>query len=50
MDQYSGNRKLQGHRQPLYLPGTILVGVVLITYVMHKMKIYELKTAFSESR
>lgn len=35
--------------QPFYLPGTILVIVVLITSFLHKMKSRELKTAFVES-
>jgi len=35
--------------QPLYLPGTILIDVVLITFFLHKMKLKELKTAFAES-
>ncbi|MBN1293494.1 MAG: L-lactate permease [Candidatus Latescibacteria bacterium] len=40
---------ITGSSQPLYLPGTILVSVVLITYLIHRMKINELKRAFSES-
>lgn len=35
--------------QPLYLPGTILVIVVLITSVLHNMKAKELRSAFAES-
>jgi len=35
--------------QPLYLPGTILVMVVLITFFLHKMRSKELRTAFTES-
>jgi len=34
---------------PLYLPGGILVVVVLITYFIHKMEFKELKEAVSES-
>ncbi|WP_321314736.1 L-lactate permease [Halarcobacter sp.] len=34
---------------PLYLPGGILVFVVLITYFLHKMEFKEMKEAFSES-
>jgi lactate permease len=34
---------------PLYLPGGILVFVVLITYFLHKMEFKELKEAISES-
>lgn len=35
--------------QPLYLPGTVLVVVVLITFFVHKMNSKELKIAFTES-
>jgi len=35
--------------QPLYLPGTLMVAVVIITYFIHKMKFVELRTAMSES-
>lgn len=34
---------------PLYLPGTILIVVSLITIMLHKMKMKAVKTAFSES-
>ena len=34
---------------PLYLPGTLLFAVVLLTFFMHRMKIRDLATAFSES-
>lgn len=34
---------------PLYLPGTILLLVGLITIILHKMKVKEVKMAFSES-
>ncbi len=34
---------------PLYLPGGILVFVVIITYFLHKMEFKELKEALSES-
>ena len=34
---------------PLYLPGGILVFVVLLTYFLHKMEFKEMKEAFSES-
>lgn len=34
---------------PLYLPGGILVFVVLITYFLHKMEFKEMKEAISES-
>ncbi|MFK7847580.1 MAG: L-lactate permease [Rhodothermales bacterium] len=35
--------------QPLYLPGTILLVTVLITFFLHKMKGSQLRAAFSES-
>ena len=35
--------------QPLYLPGTILVITVLITFFLHRMKAKELTAAFTES-
>lgn len=35
--------------QPLYLPGGILVFVVLVTYFLHKMEFKELKEAVGES-
>ena len=34
---------------PLYLPGTILLLVVIITYFLHRMNISELGSAFAES-
>lgn len=34
---------------PLYLPGTILMAVVIMTFFLHRMKFSELRTAFSES-
>ncbi|XPV69661.1 MAG: L-lactate permease [Halarcobacter sp.] len=34
---------------PLYLPGGILVFVVIITYFLHKMEFKEMKEAFTES-
>ncbi len=34
---------------PLYLPGGILVFVVLLTYFIHSMKFFEIKEAISES-
>ena len=40
---------IAGASTPLYLPGTILVFVVLLTYFLHKMKFQELKAAFGES-
>ncbi|NYS59963.1 L-lactate permease [Vreelandella salicampi] len=38
-----------GSIQPLYLPGGILLAVVLVTAVLHRMKLGELKAAFSDS-
>ena len=38
-----------GASTPLYLPGTILILVVLITYFMHRMSFAALRTAFQES-
>jgi len=35
--------------EPLYLPGTVLVVVVLITFVIHRMNVSGLRRAFSES-
>ena len=35
--------------QPLYLPGTILIAVVVITFFLHRMHITELRKAFVES-
>jgi lactate permease len=40
---------IAGSSQPLYLPGTILIAVVLITFFLHRMNIGELKAAFTES-
>lgn len=34
---------------PLYLPGTVLLVVGIITILLHKMKLKDVKTAFSES-
>lgn len=34
---------------PLYLPGTIMILVVILTFFIHRMKINELKMAFFES-
>ena len=40
---------VSGSSKPLYLPGTILVVVVLITYFLHGMKPSELMASFTES-
>jgi len=34
---------------PLYLPGTIIIVVVIITYFLHNMKFTEIKSALAES-
>lgn len=44
-----GETGVSGAIQPLYLPGGILLMVVLLTFVLHRMKLGELKEAFSES-
>ncbi len=41
--------QITGSTAPLYLPGTILVIVSLLTYLLHKMKGRELQAAFSDS-
>ncbi|MFD2190512.1 L-lactate permease [Pistricoccus aurantiacus] len=44
-----GEAGISGSIQPLYLPGGILLMVVLITALMHRMRARELGAAFSES-
>ncbi|WP_163558779.1 L-lactate permease [Halomonas sp. NO4] len=44
-----GEAGISGSIEPLYLPGGILVMVVLITAVIHRMRSGELKAAFGES-
>ncbi len=44
-----GETGISGAIQPLYLPGGILLMVVLLTAVLHRMHVGELKAAFSES-
>ncbi|MFG6157550.1 L-lactate permease [Halomonas sp. 1390] len=44
-----GEAGVSGSIQPLYLPGGILLAVVLVTAVLHRMRLGELKAAFSES-
>ncbi|GHE21650.1 L-lactate permease [Halomonas urumqiensis] len=44
-----GEAGVSGSIQPLYLPGGILLMVVLITALLHRMRAGELKAAFSES-
>lgn len=41
--------QITGSTAPLYLPGTILVIVSLLTYLLHKMKGAQLRAAFSDS-
>ncbi|MGQ4879442.1 L-lactate permease [Billgrantia sp. LNSP4103-1] len=44
-----GEAGVSGSIAPLYLPGGILLMVVLVTAVMHRMRVGELKAAFGES-
>jgi len=44
-----GVEGINGDFAPLYLPGGILVFVVLITYFLHRMKFTEMKKAIGES-
>lgn len=44
-----GEAGVSGSIQPLYLPGGILLMVVLVTAVIHRMRGSELKAAFGES-
>jgi len=44
-----GEAGVSGSIQPLYLPGGIMVMVVLLTYFLHQMKFSEMKAALSES-
>ncbi|TFH86032.1 L-lactate permease [Billgrantia azerbaijanica] len=44
-----GETGISGSIQPLYLPGGILLMVVLVTAVIHRMRAGELKAAFGES-
>ncbi|XKH59698.1 L-lactate permease [Halomonas sediminis] len=44
-----GEAGVSGSIQPFYLPGGILLIVVLITALLHRMKLGELKNAFSDS-
>ncbi|MCG8306317.1 MAG: L-lactate permease [Cytophagales bacterium] len=40
---------ISGKSTPMYLPGTILLFVVIITYFMHRMKFREFRSALSDS-
>ena len=44
------NTDITSSTQPLYLPGTILIAVVMITYLLHRMKMVEIRAAIVESR
>lgn len=44
-----GEAGVSGSIQPLYLPGGILLMVVLLTALLHRMRLGEFKTAFGES-
>ena len=44
-----GEAGVSGSIQPLYLPGGIMVMVVVLTYFLHRMKFNEMKAALSES-
>ncbi|RTR07015.1 L-lactate permease [Halomonas nitroreducens] len=44
-----GEPGISGSIQPLYLPGGILLMVVLLTAVLHRMRLGELRAAFGES-
>ena len=44
-----GEQGVSGSIEPLYLPGGILVMVVLATFFMHRMRVGELAKAFGES-
>ncbi|XGA80632.1 L-lactate permease [Halomonas sp. CH40] len=44
-----GEAGISGAIQPLYLPGGILLMVVILTALLHRMKLGELKDAFTDS-
>ncbi|RAR62996.1 lactate permease [Onishia taeanensis] len=44
-----GEAGVSGSIQPLYLPGGILIAVVLVTVALHRMRIAEVKAAVHES-
>ncbi len=44
-----GEAGVSGSIQPLYLPGGILIAVVLLTALLHRMRLGELRAAFGES-
>ncbi|MBX2822985.1 MAG: L-lactate permease [Rhodothermaceae bacterium] len=43
------NTGISGSTQPLYLPGTLLLITVFITFFLHKMEASQLRAAFRES-
>lgn len=43
------NTEITSSTTPLYLPGTILIGVVLVTFFLHRMEISRFQAAFTES-
>ncbi|PFG11434.1 MULTISPECIES: L-lactate permease [unclassified Marinobacter] len=44
-----GETGVSGSLEPLYLPGGLLVMVVILTYFLHRMSFSEMKRAFGES-
>ncbi|MEF9898148.1 MAG: L-lactate permease [Pseudomonas sp.] len=44
-----GESGIKADFMPLYLPGGILVAVVLATFILHRMKVRQLSAAFGES-
>jgi lactate permease len=40
---------IQASTTPLYLPGTMLLAVVLVTFVLHRMQVGQLRRAFGDS-
>lgn len=44
-----GESGIKADFMPLYLPGGILVAVVLATFILHRMKVHQLSAAFGES-
>lgn len=44
-----GEAGVSGGVQPLYLPGGIILAVVIVTYFLHKMNSHQMRAAVSES-
>jgi lactate permease len=40
---------IEASTSPLYLPGAVLIAVVLITFLLHRMRAGELRSAFADS-